>query len=179
MTSMKLTAGQKFPSITVKNLSGGDLNLTARTAPYDWKMIVVYRGKHCPFCTEYLAELKEMVAEFNDVGIDIVAVSADSEERAKIQIAEIQPNFDVGYNLSIPQMQELGLYITTPRSEAESDRPFAEPAFFIVNEHDQTQIVDISNIAFGRPELKTMLRGLKHIRSPGKNYPIRGTYRTP
>jgi len=120
-----------------------------------------------------------MVAEFNDVGIDIVAVSADSEERAKIQIAEIQPNFDVGYNLSIPQMQELGLYITTPRSEAESDRPFAEPAFFIVNEHDQTQIVDISNIAFGRPELKTVLRGLKHIRSPGKNYPIRGTYRTP
>jgi len=89
---------------------------------------------------------------------------------------EVDPNFDVGYDLTIEQMRELGLYITTPRSEKESDRPFAEPGFFIINDKKQAQIIDISNIAFGRPELKTMLRGLRHIRAPGNNYPIRGTY---
>jgi len=137
---------------------------------------VVYRGKHCPICTEYLVQLNELLEDFNAVGVDVVALSADSEDRVKMQIPELSLKFQVGYDLSIEQMRALGLYITTPRSEAESNRPFAEPGLFIINEKKQTQIIDISNIAFGRPELKTLLRGLVHIRKPENNYPIRGTY---
>jgi len=176
MTAMKLAAGQPFPNMIVKKFGGGEIDLSAATEPHDWRMVVVYRGKHCPFCTEYLVELRDLRDGFSEVGVDIVAVSADSEERVKIQMPEVDPNFDVGYDLTIEQMRELGLYITTPRSEKESDRPFAEPGFFIINDKKQAQIIDISNIAFGRPELKTMLRGLRHIRAPGNNYPIRGTY---
>jgi len=176
MSDVKLTAGQPFPNIVVKKFGGGEIDLSAPAAPCDWRMVVVYRGKHCPFCTEYLVELKELNQAYNEVKVDIVAVSADSEERVKMQIPEINPTYDVGYDLTIEQMRALGLYITTPRSEKESDRPFAEPGLFIVNDKKQAQIIDISNIAFGRPELKTMLRGLKHIRAPGNNYPIRGTY---
>jgi len=171
VSDMKLSAGQEFPSTIVKKLGGGDLDLSAIPSEYDWRVVVVYRGKHCPFCTEYLLEVKELLAEFNEAGLDVVAVSADSEERVNIE-----PNFDVGYDLSIEQMRALGLYITTPRSPEESDRPFAEPGFFVINDKGQAQIIDISNIAFGRPELKTMLRGLKYIRQPDKNYPVRGTY---
>jgi len=176
MGDMKLSAGQKFPSTIVKKFGGGEMNLASVPAEYDWRLVVVYRGKHCPFCTEYLLELKELLAEFNATGIDVVAASADSEERVNIHTSKFEPNFTVGYDLSIEQMRALGLYITTPRSPEESDRPFSEPGMFIINEKGETQIIDISNIAFGRPELKTMLRGLKYIRQPDKNYPIRGTY---
>jgi len=172
MKSIKLTAGQLFPTIVVKKLGGGKINLSRIPKPYDWRMVVVYRGRHCPICTEYLVQLNELLEDFNAVGVDVVALSADSEDRVKMQIPELSLKFQVGYDLSIEQMRALGLYITTPRSEAESNRPFAEPGLFIINEKKQTQIIDISNIAFGRPELKTLLRGFK----PENNYPIRGTY---
>jgi len=176
VSDMKLSAGQEFPSTIVKKLGGGDFDLSAIPSEYNWRVVVVYRGKHCPFCTEYLLEVKELLAEFNEAGLDVVAVSADSEERVNIHMPKIEPKFDVGYDLSIEQMRTLGLYITTPRMPEESDREFAEPGFFVINDKRQAQIIDVSNIAFGRPELKTMLRGLNYIRQPDKNYPIRGTY---
>jgi len=176
LSDMKLSAGQEFPVTVVKKLGGGQLDLSVIPDDYDWQIVVVYRGKHCPFCTEYLLELKELLAGFNQAGINVIAVSADSEERVNIHAPKIEPTFDVGYDLSIEQMRALGLYITTPRMPEESDRPFSEPGFFVINDKGQAQIIDISNIAFGRPELKTMLRGLNYIRQPDKNYPIRGTY---
>jgi len=176
MSAMKLTAGQPFPAITVPKVGGGEIDLSTPLAPCDWRMVVIYRGKWCPFCAEYLVEIKEMLAEFKEVGVDVVALSADTEEWAGVMAEQVEPNYDMGYGLTVEQMETLGLYISSPRSEVESDHPFAEPALFIVNDQKQVQIIDISNIAFARPELKTLVRGLKHIRAPGNNYPVRGTF---
>jgi len=176
MSTKKLAAAQVFPPIKVKKFGGGVIDLSFPPSDFDWRMVVVYRGKHCPYCTEYLLELNYLLDEYNDVGVDVVAVSADSADRVKEQIPPLNLKYDIGYDLSIEHMRALGLYITTPRSEAESNRPFAEPGLFVINEKNQAQIIDISNIAFGRPELKTMLRGLSHIRKPENNYPIRGTF---
>ncbi len=176
MKSIKLTAGQLFPTIVAKKLGGGEINLSKIPSSFDWRMVVVYRGKHCPLCTEYLVELNSLLDEYNDVGVDVVAISADSADRVEEQILPLNLKYDIGYDLSVEHMRALGLYITTPRSEAESNRPFAEPGLFVINEKNLVQIIDISNIAFGRPELKTMLRGLVHIRKPENNYPIRGMF---
>jgi len=179
MGNLKLVAGQPFPAITVEKLGGGQIDLAppaTAEAPFNWRLIIVYRGKHCPFCTEYLVELKQHAEAFKAEGIDVVAISADTKEHAMLQIPDIDPNYDVGYNLSIENMRLLGLYISSPRSELESDRPFAEPAMFVVNHKGEAQIIDISNIAFARPELETLLRGLTYIREPNKDYPTRGTF---
>lgn len=179
MSATKLKAGQLFPRITLPRIGGGEIDLAAKArpeAPFNWRLVIVYRGKHCPFCTEYLEELKRLTPDFREAGIEVVAISADTEERALMQIPELDLNYDVGFGLSIEEMKQLGLYISSPRSEAESDRPFSEPAAFVVNHDGEAQIICVSNIAFARPELKELLRGLKYIRSPGKNYPTRGTY---
>jgi hypothetical protein len=88
-------------------------------------------------------------------------------------MAEIQPNFPVGYGLAITDMRRLGLYVSHPRSPQETDRPFAEPGLFVVNPQGEAQIVDISNAPFARPDLRAILAGLKFIQEKG--YPIRGT----
>jgi len=176
MTSFKLTAGQSFPDIIVPNIQGGTIKLASLSASNDWRLVVVYRGKHCPLCTNYLKELNELLPELNALGVDVIAVSADSEARAKQQINEIKPNFEVGYNLSIEQMQKLGLYISLPRSAQESDQPFAEPGLFVINADNNIQLVDISNAPFVRPDLNSLLMGLKYIRNPNNHYPIRGTH---
>jgi len=73
-------------------------------------------------------------------------------------------------------MQELGLYISNPRSPQETDHPFSKPGLFVVNAEGNVQVLDISNGPFARPELETLISGLGFIRSPSNNYPIRGTY---
>jgi len=70
-------------------------------------------------------------------------------------------------------MRALGLYISAPRSPQETDRPFPEPALFVVNPQGNIQIIDISNAPFARPDLNGVLKGLKFIQE--KQYPIRGT----
>ena len=69
-------------------------------------------------------------------------------------------------------MRALGLYISEPRSPRETDRPFPEPALFVVNPQGNIQIIDISNAPFARPDLNAVLKGLKFIQE--KQYPIRG-----
>ena len=176
MTKNILTAGQIFPDISVEKLTGGKLHLSTPSELYDWRMVIVYRGKHCPICTNYLTTLNKLLPEFQAIGVDVVAVSADTVDKAQSQMEEITPSFDVGYGLTLEQMQKLGLYISNPRSAAETDRPFAEPALFVINAKGELQIIDISNAPFARPELSSMLMGLKFIRNPDNNYPIRGTH---
>lgn len=176
MQNSKPIAGTDFPNITVAKLGGGQIDLSKPATAGNWNAVIVYRGKHCPLCTKYLNSINELLPKFQELGVDIVAVSADSEERAQGHIDQVNPDFPVGYNLSIEQMQQLGLYISNPRSPDESDRPFAEPGFFVVNENGKLQIIDISNIPFARPDLSSMLMGLGFVKNPDNNYPIRGTF---
>ncbi len=175
MSSQKTAAGSQFPAITVSKLGGGELTLGARQGGQDWQLVVVYRGKHCPLCTSYLRELETLLPELHALGVGVVSVSADPETKATDQIALVQPSYPVGYDLSLEQMRELGLYVSDPRSADETDRPFAEPGIFVVNAEGQVQVTDISNAPFARPDLKTLLGGLRFIRNPENNYPIRGT----
>ena len=106
----------------------------------------------------------------------MIAVSGDSKEQLESHLEHLEVSFPVYYGLSQEQMQTLGLYISVPRSEKETDHNFAEPGMFVVNQDGQVQVVDISNNPFSRPEIDTFLSGLTWIRDPKNNYPIRGTY---
>lgn len=176
MTTQKLQTGDSFPAITVSQFGGGQIILGKPKGDNDWQMVVVYRGKHCPICTRYLGELNDALPELNALGIDVVAVSADTQEKATDQIALVNPNYSVGYDLTIEQMDQLGLYISHPRSAQETDRPFSEPGLFVVTGDGALQVTDISNAPFARPEIKSLVMGLGFIRNPENNYPIRGTY---
>ena len=79
MSSTKLSAGDKFPELVVKKLGGGEFKLGVPQNGATWQMVVVYRGKHCPLCTKYLAKIHGMKEEFLSAGVDIVAVSADTK----------------------------------------------------------------------------------------------------
>jgi peroxiredoxin len=176
MTIQKPTPGTAFPSVTVPQLGGGVMTLGQSRDGYDWKLIVVYRGKHCPVCTRYLKELDAIVPQLKDLRIDVAAVSADSEERAVAQIAQVNPSFPVGYGLSMDQMKELGLYISSPRHGMDIEAPFAEPGLFVVNEDGELRVVDIANVPFARPQLGSLVGGLKFMRGMTEAFPANGTY---
>lgn len=49
----------------------------------------VYRGRHCPLCTRYLNQLAEYKEHFAQAGVDIIAVSADSEAQMRQQLTQV------------------------------------------------------------------------------------------
>lgn len=176
MSNIKLVAGHLFPDITLNTLAEKQIQLSKPSADFNWRMVVVYRGQHCPICTKYLSTLNQLLPEFNAIGVDVIAISSDPKEKVEAHLGDMNLNFDLGFGLTIEQMQTLGLYVSHPRSEQETDRPFSEPAVFVINDKEELQAVDISNAPFARPELNSLLMGLQFIRDPKNNYPIRGTY---
>ncbi len=175
MTAFKLQAGDRFPALEVTG-TGSVRNISKPNGPCDWMMVVVYRGRHCPMCTRYLNQLEGFVAELAEIGVDVAAVSGDSPEQLARHRDKLDVTFPLFHGLSVAQMKELGLYISDPRSPQETDHPFSEPGLFVINEHGTLQVIDISNNPFVRPELKTLVSGLRWIRDPEDNYPIRGTH---
>lgn len=169
--STKLAAGAPMPAITLPKAGGGELRVGGESDK--WQMLVVYRGKHCPLCRDYLETLNGMLDEFARLNTEIVAVSADPKEKAESEAAEEGWRFAVGYGLRPEHMRRLGLYVSNPCSEQETERPFAEPGLFVVNPEGRAHIVDISNAPFARPDLESIADGLRYIQENG--YPIRGT----
>jgi peroxiredoxin len=167
--TMKLVAGSPFPAVSIPRLGGGEV---APESGDGWRLLVVYRGRHCPLCKIYLKTLNDLMDEFSAIGVAVLVASGDPEGKAAADMAEHGWRFPIGYGMTIAQMRMLGLYVSEPRSAQETDRPFPEPGLFLVNPAGQLQIIDISNAPFARPDLAGILRGAKLIQE--RNYPIRG-----
>ncbi|WP_299949599.1 peroxiredoxin-like family protein [uncultured Ruegeria sp.] len=176
MTSPKPAVGKAFPAINIPVLGGRTRSLSTPRDGYDWMLTVVYRGKHCPLCTTYLRDLNSALPDLNALGVDVLAVSADSAERATAQMQEVSPTFDIGYGLSVEQMQTLGLYISGPRNGMDVEGPFAEPGLFVINDQGVLQIVDISNVPFARPSLTSLVMGIRFLRGLSGDFPVNGTH---
>jgi peroxiredoxin len=170
-----LTPGAAIPKLTVQTVEGHKVMLgSPDPAKGNWQLVIVYRGKHCPICKSYLIELNGMLSDFNAIDVDVLAVSADPLVKAKAEVDDIGYDGVVGIDLSVEQMNALGLFVSDPRSPQETDRPFSEPAAFVVRGDGSLQIIDISNAPFARPALKGLLDGLTFIRK--NDYPVRGTH---
>lgn len=166
----RMPASSPFPALSWSRTDGGILN----PATIDgWRLLVIYRGAHCPLCRSYLNTLEKLQSDFAEAGVTVAALSSDPRDRAVKEASEEGWTFPVGYDLSEAEMRQLGLYVSSPRSPEETDRNFAEPGLFVINPQGAVQIVDLSNAPFARPDLEGLLSGLKFIIA--KDYPIRGT----
>ncbi|MDX1401021.1 MAG: peroxiredoxin-like family protein [Kiloniellales bacterium] len=168
--SDKPRSGADMASFTLPAVKGGEVKIGG---PGRWQLALVYRGKHCPICAGQLKELNEKLGEFTDAGVEVVAFSTDPQEKAESFSNDLGVDFPIGYGFSIDKARELGLYISEPRNDQETDRPFSEPGLFVTNPDGKIQLVDISNSPFTRPGLDWVLKGINIIKE--KNYPIRGT----
>ena len=169
-TPTLLAPGSKLPAITINTLTGGEIALDSA----GWKVIVVYRGAHCPMCRAFLTNLETQKDAFAAEGIEILAISADQADRAAPHIADIGFTSTVGVGLTVDQMRALGVFISSPMNAEEAPAPFAEPALFVINEQGTVQVVDVSNAPFARPDMASILGGIQYV--TGHGYPIRGTH---
>lgn len=58
-----------------------------------WQLIVVYRGKHCPVSRNYLASLQQIIYELDDLGVEVLALTADGREKAEAFVSFFHLHF--------------------------------------------------------------------------------------
>ena len=169
--TLKLATGQPFPKTTIAKLGGGDVTLGGAGRA---QLIIVYRGQHCPICKTYLGKLEALLPRFAEQDIAVVVASADSEDQAQGFIAAAGFTGEVGYGMTIAQMQSLGLHLSAPRPDPETDHVFPEPGLFYVDADGVLSLSDVGSAPFLRPDLEGVLNGIIFTREKG--FPIRGRY---
>lgn len=172
VTSNKLLTGTLAPGLEVSTLDGQQWRLKDQN-PQNYTMVLFYRGLHCPFCQAQLTELDRKLEKFGNLGIEVIAISGDTQEHAQESKQEWHlKNVRIGYGLSVEDMRRWGLYISKGAFKNEPTR-FNEPAIFLVNADGTLSMAIISTTPFARTHFEDLLSGLDYILK--NNYPIRGT----
>jgi|AntRauTorcE11897_2_1112592.scaffolds.fasta_scaffold03022_3 peroxiredoxin len=165
------TPRQAAPELAVETLDNGSWNLTEQN-PENFTLVIFYRGLHCPVCKDYLQTLTELESKFGERGVKVMAVSMDSEDRAREAQEEWGfEGFPLGYGLSKEAAADWGLYLSAGISDAEPEL-FSEPGLFLVRPDGELFYGAINSMPFGRPHLPTMLKSLDFVLE--NDYPARG-----
>ncbi|MFD3002101.1 redoxin domain-containing protein [Pontibacter toksunensis] len=135
-------------------------------------LLIVYRGYHCPVCKSYIPQLDKMRIQFEEMGVQVIAASSDSKERAEQTVEEWEINeLKVGYGLSIEKAREFGLYISKGIKEEEPEI-FSEPGLFLIKLDRPLYAAAIQTMPFARPNLRELLQGLQFVKQ--SDYLARG-----
>lgn len=166
----------RTPELEVDTLDDGRWRLSEQK-PRSFTMIVAYRGYHCPICRPYIAGLDRMLDEFGKRGVEVLAVSTDTRERAQRTQEEWKlKNVRIGYGMSIDRAREWGLYISSSRGKTSAGivEPdlFNEPGLFLVRPDQTLYAAYISTAPFARPHFDEIVKALDMIIE--KDYPARG-----
>jgi peroxiredoxin len=170
---MKLTPDQPVPALALETLTGKRFDI-ATQAPKNFTQVVFYRGLHCRVCKGYLKSIDARLAEFEAHGVETVAISMDSRERAEesVKTWELR-HLNIGYGLPETTARAWGLYLSRPIMPQEAPAIFTEPGLFLVRPDGRLYYASVLSMPFGRPTVDDMLFGLGAVLA--RNFPARGT----
>lgn len=173
-----LTPRQKTPDLALETLAHGSFDLGSDGSERG-TVVCFYRGLHCPICASYLTELERLTPEFAERGVKTIAVSSDVKERAQAMAEKIKAKqLRIGYDLSLTEAREWGLYISTSRGTTsigiEEPALFSEPGLFMVTPNQALYYGSVQTMPFVRPHFSELLGALDFAIS--KDYPARGEY---
>lgn len=164
------------PPLDLPLVGGGNWSM-AEQNPENFTLVVFYRGRHCPICSMYLADLNRKAADFVERGVSIVAASTDGEDRAADAKSEWKlENLKIAYDLSIKEAREWGLYISAGRGKTsigiEEPDLFSEPGVFLIRPDQTLYYGATQTMPFARPGFADLLKAVEF--AVEKNYPARG-----
>jgi peroxiredoxin len=110
MNVNNLMPRQPVPALRLP-LSSGSQFVLGISPGKQFDLLVFYRGWHCPLCAKQLLEFEQLAAQFTARGVQLIAVSCDTEDRAKQLADKINArNVKIAYNLSPQTARQWGLY---------------------------------------------------------------------
>ncbi|TYC14230.1 AhpC/TSA family protein [Bizionia gelidisalsuginis] len=161
---------EKTPDLNIQLVNDTTWKLSEQS-PKNFTMLLFYRGKHCPVCKKQLEELQSSLSKFTERGINVVAISSDTEEVAKQTHKEWDiKDIPLGFGFPIEEARKWGLFIS--KGIKKEPEHFTEPGLFILTPESTVYWESIQSMPFGRPEFKDVLNGIDYILKA--DYPARG-----
>lgn len=172
---------KKTPDLTLPTLDHGEFSLS-RESPELGTLICFYRGLHCPICAGYLTELDRRVPDFAERGVNVIAASSDTEERARAMADKIgASNLRFAYGLPLSEARDWGLYISTSRGKSslgiEEPVLFSEPAVYLISPDQSLYFGVVQTMPFVRPHFSEFVSAIDFVVK--NSYPARGEYDGP
>ena len=154
---------QKAPKLILPTLQHGEFDLS-KQAPRHFTMLVFFRGLHCPICITYLTKLVELLSEFDNLGVNAIAISSDNLDRASAMAEKVDSNsLWQAYISKGNGKTSMGIH--------EPDF-FLEPGIFLVRADNTIYYISLQSMPFARSSFKDLLAAIQFTLS--KSYPARG-----
>jgi peroxiredoxin len=174
--ALMLIPRQTTPELIVPTLDHGVFDLSAEQPPLQ-TLVCFYRGQHCPICAAYLKELGRLTPEFTERGVQTIAISMDTAERARAMADKTgAPGLRFGYDLPLAAARAWGLYLSASRGKTsigiEEPALFSEPGLFLVRPDRTLYYASVQSMPFVRPHFSEVLQALDFVVK--NDYPARG-----
>jgi peroxiredoxin len=161
----------KAPELSVPTLEGREWVL-GEHAPERFTLAVFYRGLHCPVCRKQLLELDRKLDEFERRGVEVIAVSGDTLERARQSRTEWHlERLTIGCEMPVEDMRRWGLFVSRA-IKADEPECFGEPAVFLIEPDGTIFFEAINSAPFARPPVDGLLQAIDFVVE--NDYPARG-----
>ena len=161
----------EVPDLKLPLINGTQWNLKSQKSE-TFTLMLFYRGFHCPKCKEQLEAFTEKLDDFKERGVNVLALSCDSEERAQKSIKDWSiSGLPLAYNLPIDTARDWGLYISESISDKEPEK-FSEPGLFLIRPDHTLYASSIQTTPFARPQRDDLLNAIDYITK--NDYPARG-----
>jgi len=90
--------GEESPDFTLKSRDGGNIKLSEQRGNI---VLVNFWASWCGPCREELPAFEDLYQEYQDMGVEILAVNVDDEaEKANVLLQDIEVSFPVLYDTS-------------------------------------------------------------------------------
>ncbi|MGA2307297.1 MAG: peroxiredoxin family protein [Acidimicrobiales bacterium] len=152
-----LANGTEFPALELPAVGGGMLRLP-QALEGAWGVVLVYRGHWCPYCNAQLNAFQRALPALQDEGIQVAALSVDSEDRAAEVVHRYNIGFPIGYGADADVVSR------TLQSYADEDPVYLESSGFLLDPSGRIVVAVYSSNAIGRllPEdVRSMVRYLR------------------
>lgn len=164
---------EKTPTLEVKLINDTSWSLAKQEAD-KFTLVIFYRGLHCPVCKKQLEEVKDHLEDLTKRGIHVIAISMDTEKRAKISGEKWAiDELPIGFELSKEKAREWGLYLSEGINDKET-KIFSEPGMFLVNADNTLYFSSVQTMPFARTKIKDIIKAVDFIED--KDYPARGEF---
>lgn len=167
---------QPVPDLTVSTTAGRSWTL-AEQNPETFTLVVFYRGLHCPICARQLGSIDKAVPELNERGVEVIAISGDSEERARRAVEDWGlENLQVGFGFPTEEARRWGLYLSNgigvTSIGVEEPALFSEPGLFLIRPDGTLFFGSVQTMPFTRPPIREVIGAIDFVLKV--DYPARG-----
>jgi len=153
----RLEPGDRFPTLTVQPVGGAAFDLPDALAGA-YGVVLFYRGSWCPYCNAQLRAFQRMQTSLAELGIEVVALSADDEGTTRDLVAKHRLGFPVGYGADARKLAEAtGAFVN-------DDPLYLQSTGFVLDPEGRVLVGVYSTGAIGRLVPEDVLGFVRYLR---------------